>query len=156
MTSARLTDTAIDPAAELQAFMTRTDGSGAVVTFTGIVRSRDEAGGAIGSLFLDHYPGMTEASLEAIAADVGSRPEIQAVAVVHRCGLVAAGETIVFVAAAARHRREAFLAADELMDRLKTQAMFWKREAGLDGERWIEPSQCDHSDAARWSKPCPE
>jgi len=156
VTSARLSQALIDAAAELRTFMAGAEGAGTVVSFTGIVRSADERGGAIRSLYLDHYPGMTEASLEAIAADVGERAEILAVRVVHRYGVVPVGDTIVFVAAAARHRREAFLAADELMDRLKTQAMFWKREVGLDGARWIEPSERDHEDAARWSRPCPE
>lgn len=150
----RLAKEPIDAAAELQAFTEQAEGAGAVVTFTGIVRGEDKAGGAVESLFLDHYPGMTEASMDRIAA--AAPDAVQAVRIVHRCGTVRAGETVVFVAAAARHRRQAFLAADEMMDRLKTEAMFWKREAGVDGARWIEPSERDRADAARWSGPCPE
>lgn len=154
MRRVRLAAEPIDPAAELQRFMEEAQGVGAVVTFTGVVRGEDGAGGAVEALFLDHYPGMTEASMEWIAA--GAPAAVQAVRIVHRCGEVSKGDTVVFVAAAARHRREAFLAVDEMMDRLKTEAMFWKREVGVDGARWIEPSDRDRADAARWSGSCPE
>jgi molybdopterin synthase catalytic subunit len=73
------------------------------------------------------------------------------VRVLHRCGAIAPGEPIVFVAAAAAHRRAAFDAVDYLMDRLKTEAVFWKREDAVDGSRWIEPMDCDRADQARWS-----
>ena len=75
-----------------------------------------------------------------------------AVRVVHRCGAIAPGEAIVFVAAAAVHRRAAFEAVDYLMDRLKTDALFWKREDGVDGPRWIEPTGGDRADRARWDR----
>lgn len=154
MRIARLAQAPIDAAAELEGFMAQAEGMGAVVTFAGIVRGKDAGGRAVASLYLDHYPGMTEASMERIAR--AAPDAVQAVMVVHRCGEIRAGETVVFVAAAAPHRREAFLAVDEMMDRLKTEAMFWKREAGVDGARWIEPSERDRTDAARWSSACPE
>lgn len=154
--AARLTRKPIDVATEWGAFSGRASGAGAVVTFTGVTRGEDEEGRPIESLFLDHYPGMTETSLERIAGDASRRHEVLDVEIIHRCGDVPAGETIVFVAAAARHRRAAFLAADEMMDRLKTEAMFWKKERTPGGTRWIEPTAHDRDDAARWSSPCPE
>jgi molybdopterin synthase catalytic subunit len=77
---------------------------------------------------------------------------VQDVLVVHRYGPIEPGEAIVFVATAAEHRRAAFEAADYLMDRLKTEAPFWKKERGPDGERWIEARAVDHEDAARWTR----
>ena len=122
----------------------------------GELRPADAAGEAVTGLFLDAYPGMTEKSLDAIAADALARFPVSAVHVVHRSGEVAPGAPIVFAAAAAPHRRAAFEAADYLMDRLKTDAAFWKREQRLDGATWIEPSDADRADRARWSKRCPD
>lgn len=137
---------------ELADFMARIEGQGAVVSFAGIARSAAKTGEAVRLLYLDHYPGMTERSMQAIADDGLARFDVSAVTVVHRCGAIEPGETIVFVAAASLHRRDAFLAADYLMDRLKTEAVFWKREEGVDGARWIEPTDADRADAARWSE----
>lgn len=136
---------------ELAHFLEQVDGQGAVVSFVGLARPAAKSGEAVETLFLDHYPGMTERSLRAIADEGMAKFDVASVSVVHRCGRVAPGETIVFVAAASLHRRDAFLAADYLMDRLKTEAVFWKREEGSDGTRWIEPTDRDHADAARWS-----
>ena len=86
-----------------------------------------------------------------IAEAALSRFAVNAIRVVHRCGRIRPGETIVFAAASAPHRREAFLAADYLMDRLKSEAAFWKRESGPEGGRWIEPTEQDGADRARWS-----
>ncbi len=147
----RLEPKTLLPERELAAFIARLGGDGAVVSFVGLARHGDAGGGAVTGLHLDHYPGMTEASLARIAADALARFAVSAVRVVHRCGDVPAGEAIVFAAAAARHRRAAFEAADYLMDRLKTDAMFWKREDGLDGSRWIEPTETDRADRARWN-----
>lgn len=138
--------------AELERFMAELKGAGAVVSFAGIARPTSASGEAVGGLFLDHYPGMTERSLETIAADAAERFEADEVLVVHRCGAVSPGEVIVFVAAASAHRRAAFLAADYMMDRLKSEAAFWKREEGVDGPRWIEPTDADRADLARWRK----
>jgi molybdopterin synthase catalytic subunit len=101
-------------------------------------------------LFLDHYPEVTEASLVSIANDAENRFPGTSTRVVHRCGMVRAGEPIVFAAASADHRRDAFRAADYLMDRLKTEAAFWKREDTATGSRWIEPTAGDHHDRSRW------
>lgn len=147
---ARLCAEPLHADAELARFGAASAGAGGIVTFSGIMRPAGAAGEALTGLFLDHYPGMTEASIEAIVGAAAERHDLIAALAVHRCGLVLPGETIVFVAAAARHRREAFLAADEMMDRLKTEAMFWKQERSLDGARWIEPSDRDRSDLERW------
>ena len=150
--SSHLAVAPIAPEQLLGAFMAEVQGAGAVVTFSGVARPLGAAGGSLQRLHLQHYPGMTEASLQRIAQAATERFDVSNVHVVHRCGDIAPGETIVFVAAASRHRRAAFEAADYMMDRLKTEAVFWKREDGPDGARWIEPTDTDHEDAARWEK----
>ena len=152
----RLEPAALSPEAELAGFLRGLDGDGAAVSFVGLARPADAAGAAVAGLYLDSYPGMTEASLQAIAADALALFAVSAVHVVHRCGEVAPGAPIVFAAAAAPHRRAAFEAADYLMDRLKTDAVLWKREDGIDGSRWIEPSEADRAARARWSGRCPD
>jgi len=152
MISARLASDPLDPAAELSRFMARLAEEGAVVSFTGIARPQTRDGSGVKRIFLDHHPRLTQRSLEDIAADATARFEVDTIAVAHRFGEVLPGETIVFVAAAARHRRAAFEAADYLMDRLKTDAVFWKREDAVDGARWIEPTDADRADRARWSE----
>lgn len=143
----RLTTETIEAAAELDRFTKAAADAGAVVSFTGIVRG----GNGVTALELDHYPGMTEASIETLAQETADRFEIASLLAVHRAGLVPAGETVVFVAAAAKHRRSAFEAADCLMDRLKSEAAFWKREITVGGDaRRIEPHDKDHEDLRRW------
>jgi molybdopterin synthase catalytic subunit len=146
----RLEQGELRPADELERFIATLAGDGALVSFVGLTRPADAAGEKVTGLFLESYPGMTEASLEAIAADARARFAVSAVAIVHRSGAVAPGAAIVFAAAAAPHRRAAFEAADYLMDRLKTDAAFWKREDRLDGSAWIEPRESDRADRARW------
>ena len=152
---ARLASQPLSAQAELATFIAGLGEEGAVVSFVGIARPRSLDGSPLARLFLDHHPRLTERSLTEIAA-AGARFAVSAVSVVHRCGEVLPGQPIVFAAAAARHRRAAFEAADYLMDRLKTDALFWKREDGIDGSIWIEPSDGDRSDRARWSEKCPE
>jgi molybdopterin synthase catalytic subunit len=147
----RLTENPLRPDEELARFIAGLGGDGAVVSFTGLARPADSEGQEVTALFLDSYPGMTEASLEGIARDALGRFPVSAVSVVHRFGRIGPGEPIVFAAAAAPHRRAAFEAADYLMDRLKTDAAFWKREEGAGGPRWIEPTEADRAARARWS-----
>jgi len=109
-----------------------------------------KAGEGLETLVLEHHPRLTERSLRDIASDAASRFEVSHVRVVHRCGEIRPGEPIVFAGAAASHRRAAFEAADYLMDRLKTEAVFWKREEGASGSRWIEPTEADYADRRRW------
>ena len=143
----RLTDTPFDPGALLTEFSTGRRETGAVVSFTGLARA---SAGAVTTLELEAYPGFTDAEIERIAEAARGRFSLQDLLIVHRIGRIAPGEAIVFVATAARHRREAFEAADHLMDYLKSRAPFWKREHGPDGARWIEPTERDVADAARW------
>ncbi|GGE00204.1 molybdenum cofactor biosynthesis protein MoaE [Tsuneonella deserti] len=148
---ARITDDALDPRAEFDAFLAALGGEGGVATFTGLARPSSIRGAAVERLFLDHHPVLTEQSVRQIAADARQRFGVSAVRVVHRIGEVGSGDAIVFVAAASAHRRAAFEAADYMMDRLKTQAVFWKREDTAIGSNWIEPTEADHADTQRWS-----
>jgi molybdopterin synthase catalytic subunit len=147
----RLQPEAFDAADELRAFMDGRTEDGAVVSFTGLARGKAHSGETVEALILDHYQGMTDRSIEEIAAAGAARFEVSDILVVHRHGAIAPGEAIVFVATASRHRGEAFACADYLMDRLKTEAAFWKREAGQGASRWIEPTGADRERRARWS-----
>lgn len=148
---ARLETGRLDAGVELAAFLTERDADGAVVSFTGLARGRGADGRPVDRLRLDWHPVMTERSLADLAAMTAARFQVSDVLVIHRGGDIEPGETIVFVAVASPHRRQAFFAADYLMDRLKTEAMFWKHESGPDGGRWIEPTEQDRADLARWS-----
>lgn len=151
----RLATGPLSAAAELEAFLAGRTDDGAVVSFTGLARGVGKDGAIVETLTLDWYPGMTERSMRAIAEDAAARFPVRDLVVVHRCGNIVPGETIVFVATAAAHRRAAFAAADYLMDRLKTEAAFWKRETGPAGLRWIEPSDEDRAALARWKDEAP-
>lgn len=149
---ARLAEHALDPAAELSELARAAHGDGAIVSFVGIARPVSKAGAPVNSLVLEHHPRLTARSLEAIAAAAAARFDVNHVRVAHRCGVVPAGEPIVFAGASSAHRRAAFEAADFLIDKLKTEAVFWKREEGPSGANWIEPTEGDHADAGRWSE----
>ena len=149
--TSRLDTAPFDPARELDAFLKGRTDDGAVASFVGLARGRSSAGDEVERLFLDHYPGMTEASILEIAEAGAAKFDVSDVLVVHRAGEILPGEAIVFVAAASRHRAEAFAAADYLMDRLKTEAAFWKREDGAGASRWIEPTDLDRERRSRWS-----
>lgn len=138
---------AFDPGSELAGLTSGASDPGGVVSFVGVARGED---GRVTALTLKHHPVLTQRSLDEIATEALTGFGVDAVAVVHRAGRVLPNEPIVFAGAAARHRREAFLAAAYLMDMLKTRAVFWKREEGPDGVRWIEPREADLADAARW------
>ena len=122
-----------DAGAELDAFMAQA-GEGAAATFVGTVR-----GEGIDTLTLDHYPGFTERELERICAETRPAYDLSAIALVHRHGPMAPGEAIMFAATAAPHRRAALDALGALMERLKHEAPFWKKEEGPGGTRWLEP-----------------
>jgi len=138
-----------DLAAEVAALRQGDGGVGAVVAFVGTVRDRND-GSAVASLELEHYPGMTEAAIEAMVDEATRRFEIRAVRVVHRVGVLAPLAQIVLVAVTAAHRGQAFQACEFLMDYLKTQAPFWKKEAGADGVRWVDARVADDAALARW------
>ena len=147
---ARLEEHLLRPEDELAALIGQASGDGAVVSFAGIARPGSKDGEAVYRLVLEHHPALTLQSLEEIAVEAAARFDVSHVRVVHRCGDIAAGEAIVFAGAAAVHRRAAFEGADYLMDRLKTEAVFWKREIGEAGSQWIEPTEADYSDRERW------
>lgn len=149
----RLSLEPIDPMQLLGQFTRLLEEEGAVVSFSGHARRTAADGTALESLVLESHRGATLRSMETIAASATSRFAITRAMVVHRAGHIATGEAIVFVATASAHRRAAFEAADYLMDRLKTEAVFWKREETALGSRWIEPVEADHADAARWAPP---
>jgi molybdopterin synthase catalytic subunit len=139
-----------EPGAELTRFTEAATGAGATVSFTGLVRGQDHAGRALTAMTLEHYPGMTEAQVQAITEEAARRWPLQAVLVIHRFGRLAAGDPIVFVATASAHRSAAFEAADFLMDWLKTKAPFWKLEEGADGAEWVAAKAEDDQAAERW------
>jgi len=149
----RLQTEPFDPGALLGRFCRGRGETGAVVSFTGLARA---SAGATQTLELEAYPGFTDAEIARIAEAARERFGLQDILIVHRTGLIAPGEAIVFVAAASSHRREAFEAADHLMDYLKSRAPFWKKEHGPDGARWIEPTERDIADAERWDAVTPD
>ncbi|HJV42622.1 molybdenum cofactor biosynthesis protein MoaE [Caulobacter sp.] len=142
-----LTDQPFEPGALVTAFCAGREETGAIATFVGLARA--EKGAAV-ALELEAYPGFTDTAIGEIMAAAMTRFGLQDAQVVHRVGRIAPGEAIVFVAAAAAHRRAAFEACDFLMDYLKSRAPFWKKEHGPDGARWIEPTDRDRTDARRW------
>jgi len=140
-----VTPEAIDIAAEM-ALAETAAGTGAVATFTGLVRADD----GVGTLELEHYPGATEAALYRVAAGAAERWALGGATIVHRVGPMTPGTRIVFVAASSAHRAAALEACAYLIDRLKTDAPFWKRET-RDGEaRWVEARETDADAAKRW------
>lgn len=146
MARVRLGAEPFDPAAELAGFVRGRADVGGVVSFTGLCRADD----GVEALELEAYPGFTDAAVAAIVDETAARFALLDVLVVHRTGLMRPGEPIVLVATAAAHRREAFQAADRLMDWLKSRAPFWKKAHGPAGAHWIEPRAADYEDAARW------
>lgn len=138
-----------DAAAETRAITQGRADIGAVVTFTGLCR---DEGGTLAALELEHYPGMAEAELSALAAQAAARWPLQAITVIHRFGKISPGDDIVLVVTASAHRRAAFESADFLMDYLKTRAPFWKKEHRLDGtaSAWVAAKDSDEDDASRW------
>ena len=143
----RLSDPPIDPAVLLSDFSAGRIETGAIVSFTGLMRG--EQGGAV-QLELEAYPGFAEARIGDFARQVQARFALDGLLIVHRVGAMTPGEPIVFVATAAAHRRAAFEACDQLMDYLKSRAPFWKKSIEPDGAHWIEPTAQDLSDAERW------
>ena len=139
----------LDPPALLAGFCAGRTDVGAVVSFTGAVRG--EAG--IETLELETYPALAEAEIARVMAEVRARHGLLDLLVRHRTGRMAPGEPIVFVAAAAAHRRAAFEGADQMMDWLKSRAPFWKKAHADGAARWIEPRAEDYDDAARWDAP---
>lgn len=137
-----------DFAAEVSGFGQGRLDMGALVTFSGIVR--DTGNDSLQVMEIEHYPGMTESALTAIAKEAVARWNLGDVLVIHRYGALHPGETIMMVATAARHRKDAFEAAEFLMDYLKSRAPFWKREVTATGASWVDAREEDEDALARW------
>jgi len=144
----RITEDDFDIAAEHQKLKSVT--AGAIVTFTGTVR--DLADGGLQAMTLEHYPGMTESEIEAIVATAQARWPLTAVSVIHRVGRLQPLDNIVFVGCASAHRGAAFDAANFIMDYLKTNAPFWKKEDGPGGAKWVDARDSDTAALARWQR----
>jgi molybdopterin synthase catalytic subunit len=147
----RIQQADFDIAHEIAALTKARTDIGAVVSFSGICRG-SEAGEAIAALTLEHYPGMAEAEIARHADTAMSRWPLTGLTVIHRVGRIVPGENIVLVLTASKHRQAAFQAAEFLMDYLKANAPFWKREESAAGTGWVEARDHDDAAAQRWTK----
>ncbi|SFO49701.1 molybdopterin synthase subunit MoaE [Variovorax sp. PDC80] len=138
-----------DLGAEVAALRASDARIGAVCSFIGTVRDRND-GADVASMELEHYPGMTEKSIEAMIDEAHKRFDILGVRVIHRVGLLQPLAQIMMVAVASAHRGESFQACEFLMDYLKTQAPFWKKEQTPEGARWVDARVADDAALARW------
>ena len=138
-----------DLSAEVAALRAQDHGVGAVASFVGTVRDRNDGQG-VSAMELEHYPGMTERAIEAMIDEAHRRFDIRAARVVHRVGPLQPGDQIVLVAVTSAHRGQAFQACEFLMDYLKTQAPFWKKENTPTGARWVDARVADDQALARW------
>ena len=144
----RVQSESFDMGAELNSFTARVEGAGAVVSFSGLVR--DVAQGDLDRMQIEHYPGMTEKALTAIAQDAITRWSLTDAFILHRFGDLRAGDPIMMVCTAARHRADAFAAAEFLMDYLKSRAPFWKKEITGQSADWVEAKAEDEDALKRW------
>jgi molybdopterin synthase catalytic subunit len=138
-----------DTGAEVSRLASGGDSVGAVVSFVGVVRG-ESGGEPLLALQLEHYPGMTEQELSRIAREATGRWQLSAVTIIHRVGVLRPKDQIVLVVTASAHRQAAFDGCAFVMDYLKTQAPFWKKEIRASGEYWIEARSSDDEAAARW------
>ena len=138
-----------DVGAEIAALRRDDPGVGAVCSFIGTVRDRND-GSAVSAMELEHYPGMTEKAIEQMIDEAFRRFDIGGARVIHRVGPLQVQDQIVLVAVSSAHRGESFQACEFLMDYLKTQAPFWKKESTPDGERWVDARVADDAALARW------
>lgn len=144
----RLQAEPFDPGAESNSFIARAKGAGASVTFTGLVRSTPDD--PVEALTLEHYPELARRQLEKLASEAVARFELIDADIIHRFGTLYPGEPIVQVMTLAPHRQAAFEGASFIMDTLKTDAPFWKKERRGEGEAWVEARTSDDEAAARW------
>ncbi len=147
LTILRVQKEPFDLASEIAPLTAGRSDIGALVTFTGLCR---DEGGALSALEIEHYPGMAEEEIGRVVAQTTARWPLDAVLVIHRCGIIRPGEPIVLVATASRHRSEAFAAAEFLMDYLKTSAPFWKKQYGEKSGTWVEAKSEDDAAAQKW------
>jgi molybdopterin synthase catalytic subunit len=149
MNSIQIQTEPFDIRAEQEALCRDNPRIGALVTFVGLMRDLN-AGVGVARMTLEHYPGMTEKALGALAAEATERWELEGLRIVHRVGTLEPLDPIVFVGVVSRHRGEAFRACEFLIDALKTRAPFWKKELTEAGERWVEERATDLEAARRW------
>ena len=147
----RIQEADFDVAQEIAALTNGRTDIGAVVSFSGICRG-NESGDKIAALTLEHYPGMAEAEIGRHVESAMSRWPLSGVSVIHRVGRIKPGENIVLVLTASEHRQAAFQAAEFLMDYLKTNAPFWKREESAGGKAWVDARSDDDAAVTRWTK----
>lgn len=138
-----------DVAAEIAALRGEDPGVGAVCSFIGTVRDRND-GSAVSAMELEHYPGMTEKAIEGMIDEAMRRFDIRAARVIHRVGPLQLRDQIVLVVVTSAHRGQSFQACEFLMDYLKTQAPFWKKESTPEGERWVDARVADDAALRRW------
>ena len=138
-----------DLSAEVARLRADEKGVGAICSFVGTVRDRND-GQSVSTMELEHYPGMTEKSIEAMIDEAFKRFDIFGARVIHRVGLLQPLDQIVLVAVTSAHRGESFQACEFLMDYLKTQAPFWKKEQTQDGARWVDARVSDDAALAKW------
>ena len=148
----RVQEADFDLSTEIAALRQARPDLGAVVAFIGLVRDIN-AGASVSEMLLEHYPAMTQKALEGIATQAKQRWDIEDVLVIHRVGRLIPTDQIVLVAVAGAHRGSAFQACEFIMDYLKTQAPFWKKEQTVDGAHWVEARDTDDVAAQRWEKP---
>lgn len=146
--SISLQENPIEVALETEQLLKATSGAGALVTFMGMVRDLPQE--PLQQLFLEHYPGMTERSLEQLEAEARGRWPLLGVRLVHRYGTLAPQEMIVFVGVISAHRQEAFQACEFLMDALKSRVPFWKKEVSASGSHWVASRDSDDRALERW------
>ena len=139
-----------DLTAELTLLRGKRTDIGAIVSFVGLVREIDADNSHVTSMTLEHYPGMTEKALAAIMQQANERWRMIDATIIHRVGVLQTAEQIVLVAVASAHRGDAFAACEFMMDYLKTEAPFWKKEKTADGEFWVEAKVTDDDARARW------
>ncbi len=152
MIDIRVQQTPFDPAAEQDDLRRGNPGIGALVAFVGLMRDVND-GEQVEAMTLEHYPGMTEKALAAIAHEATTRWALEDIRVIHRVGRLLPEEPIVLVAVTSRHRGDAFRGCEFLIDFLKTRAPLWKKEVTADGERWVEARRGDDEAAGRWTEP---
>lgn len=140
-----------DVAEEIAVLRSRSKEIGAIATFQGLVSDLND-GDQVTELTLEHYPGMTEKQLEKIVMEAEERWPLLGVRVIHRIGALQVTDQIVFVGVASRHRKAAFEACEFIMDYLKTDAPFWKKEQTESGSRWVDSRQSDRQAKSRWDK----
>jgi molybdopterin synthase catalytic subunit len=149
--SVRIQTNDFDAGREIAQLRAGNAGIGAIASFIGLVRDVND-GSRVGRMTLEHYPGMTEKQIDKIIAQAKDRWHVIDVLVIHRVGTLQPMDQIVLVVVTSSHRGEAFAACEFVMDYLKTQAPFWKKEQTPQGDRWVEARESDEASAQRWAE----